>query len=75
MVLIIEQLKSLFENSVSWIKSTTETYAYQLDILKEELECKKWIINKLAETIGKHSTAKPVPDIQPVPLFRSKWRK
>ena len=38
MVLIIEQLKSLFENSVSWIKSTTETYAYQLDILKEGMQ-------------------------------------
>ena len=51
--IIAQKLQPLIENSEFLIKSATETYAYQLKVLKEELHCKNEIINTLLESIGK----------------------
>ena len=48
--IIAQKLQPLIE---FLIKSATETYAYQLKVLKEELHCKNEIINTLLESIGK----------------------
>ena len=51
--IIAQKLQPLIENSEFLIKSATETDAYQLKVLKEELHCKSEIINTLLESIGK----------------------
>ena len=51
--IIAQKLQPLIENFEFLIKSATETDAYQLKVLKEELHCKSEIINTLLESIGK----------------------
>ena len=65
--IIAQKLKPLLENSESLIKSAKETYAHQLKVLKEELHCKKKIINTLLGIIEKFGNDKR--DTQPVPLI------
>ena len=59
--------KPLLENSESLIKSAKETYALQLEVLKEELHCKNKINNTLLRIIEKFGNDKR--DTQPVPLI------
>ena len=65
--IIAQKIKPLLENYESLIKSAKETYAHQLQVLKEELHCKNKIVNTLLETIVKFGNGKR--DIQPVPLI------
>ena len=65
--IISQKQKTLLENSESLIKSAKKTYAHQLKVLKEELNCKNKIVNTLLRIIEKFGNDKR--DTQPVPLI------